>query len=170
VPVPLEANQRANNQRRRRAQLGVSALIRSARTHTLSPVPVSRSAIVVRGGTNRDPAILREHLFDAIDDGDGAVISVYVGEAEPSESIEQAVARICIIADIPHGQVQVSDRLTLESLGFTIVLDVDEGEPENHHHVVFREPLDDSQIQGFMDAFGEPIPNPIGGKRRRQAS
>ncbi len=42
--------------------------------------------------------------------------------------------------------------------------DVSDGQSQYHYHVHFELPVQDSQIQSFIDSFGLPEPNPTGGR------
>jgi hypothetical protein len=130
------------------------------------PDDLPEDALVVRGGTTRDPADVLEKVQDAIGDGDGPVLSVYVDVQRPGESVEDCVRRICTEADIPHGKIQVS-RMGRLGAKFKIVRDVDPGQASCHHHVDFESDVNLGAAQEFIDSFDEPIPNPTGGRRRR---
>jgi hypothetical protein len=67
---------------------------------------------------------------------------------------------------IPHQQILVTFADRLQTAGVDLVLAIDEGEPENHHHVVFRYPIDDPQVAAFVGVWDDAEPNPTGGKRR----
>ncbi|MFZ5870592.1 MAG: hypothetical protein ACOYXW_08730 [Actinomycetota bacterium] len=104
--------------------------------------------------------------MDAVIDGDGPVLSVYVQAPEPDEPIDAVVYRLCAEADLPHRKVQVSFVERLTEQGFRITHEVSDGEVWSHHHVHFDEPVTESQVQRFINCFDEPIANPTGGKRR----
>jgi len=65
-------------------------------------------AWAVRGGAARDAGTLREKVLEAVEDGDGPVLSVFCAVASRAETPHEMLRRICEDADIPHGQVQVS--------------------------------------------------------------
>jgi hypothetical protein len=126
------------------------------------------SALVVRGGSTRDAAAVRETLEDAIADGDGAVLSVNVDQELPGEALVETLYRICEVAGTPHSKIQVSYAQVLQAAGVQLVPFRAEGEAENHYHAVFREPLELDQIEAFIRCFDVPIDNPTGGKKRRE--
>ena len=104
-------------------------------------------------------------LEDAIEDGDGPVLSVFAEPKAPGESVESVTERICRTADLPHSRILVSSAPRLASAQLHIVRSIDDGEAVNHHHVVFREPLDPVQIQAYVQCWDAPRPNPTSGKR-----
>jgi len=126
------------------------------------------NAWAVRGGAVRDALILRGLVLEAVEDGDGPVLSIFCAAASTGEASHETLRRICEDADIPHGQVQVSSVGRLVEAGFEVKLAVDDGESELHHHVLFALPVTESQVQAFIDCFGQAVPNPTGGKRRKR--
>lgn len=103
---------------------------------------------------------------DAIEDGDGAVLSVFVAAPLPGELWDDVVRRICVEADVPHSKIQVSTVARLREADFVVVHAVGDGEAACHHHVHFAVPMTESQAACFIECFDEPILNPTGGKRR----
>ena len=124
-------------------------------------------AIVVRGGTKRDIAMLRDDIKDAMEQGYGPVLSTFADNTRDGESRQETIHRICASSDIPHGKIQVSTVQTLTDAGLPPTPHVEEDWPEMHCHVTFGIPISDRQIQGFVEAFDEPIANPTGGKKTR---
>lgn len=124
-------------------------------------------ALVVRGGTSRDVGVLRTKVDEAIEDGDGAVISVFCdskrNDAEPGMSLHE----LCAESEVVHTKVQVTTVSKLREQGFEPILDVSGGQRFTHHHVVLAEPMQESELQAFIDCFDEPVANPTGGKRKR---
>lgn len=122
--------------------------------------------LVVRGGTKRSVASIEPVLVEAIDMGYGAVLSVFI-DSPGTDGREAALYRICDDADVPHGQIQVTTVGQLRTAGFDILPHVEGDWPENHCHVIFDEPLSNSQIEAFISVFGEPEKNPTGGRKAR---
>jgi hypothetical protein len=117
-------------------------------------------ALVIRGGVARDVDVVARKIQQAIDRGDGAVLSVYIDSRQEGESHDAAVARISREADIRYGSIQVSTLGRLQQAGFRVELDVLDDEPPSHHHVHFEVPVSDSQVHAFISCFDEPVPNP----------
>ena len=59
------------------------------------------SALVVRGGARLILDVLMEQLEDAVDDGDGPVLSVYCADPIEGEDQDRTLSRIRTVADIP---------------------------------------------------------------------
>lgn len=123
--------------------------------------------VVVRGGVKRTFEQLEPDIVDADDQGYGPVLSVFASEPTDGESLIQTVARICVDADIPNGKVQVATFNAIRAAGFRIEGYVENGWPASHCHVFFDLPVPESQIRAFVGLFGEPIPNPAGGKKAK---
>lgn len=128
---------------------------------------LSPTSLVVCGGTNRDAEALKELIEDAVDDGDGAVLSVFCGTPLAGEAFEGTLQRICVAAGIPHGKVLVARAGDIWAAGVTLEWETDDGQAENHYHVRFDLPVEESQVHDFIACFTGPIPNPTGGKRGR---
>jgi hypothetical protein len=107
-----------------------------------------------------------EAVFDAIEDDEGPVLSVYIGSTNPGESLDELTARLCIDADVPHKKIRRCTVQDLLNAGFKIEHSVTEGEPDCHFHVVFPASPSGVDVEKFIDCFDSPIPNPTGGKRR----
>lgn len=122
--------------------------------------------LIVRGGSNRDPDDLVERIEDAIADGYGPVLSVNCGHPEDDETVTDSLRRICAVAGLPHGTVQVARYERIKALGITLTSDTSEEQAENHYHAWFGVPVAKSQVQDFIVCFDGPIPNPTGGKQR----
>lgn len=125
------------------------------------------SSLVVRGGTKRGFKSLVDDIEDAIDQGYGPVLSVYVGEQLESESYLDALHRLCKDADIPHGKVQVARLGQLRESDIQIERYVENGWAETHCHVIFSVPLRESEVDSFSELFSDPEVNPTGGRKRR---
>lgn len=122
-------------------------------------------ALVVRGGTVRDPATLIQKVDEAIADGDGPVISVFCDVSRTENSTGRNLHELCADSEVVHSQVQVSTFGRLAA-HFQLVQDVSDEQPETHHNVILTEPVQESEIWAFISCFDDPIPNPAGGKRR----
>jgi hypothetical protein len=122
--------------------------------------------LVIRGGQSREPSSVVRNVEGALEDGDGPVLSVYVGWPEGDENDTDVIRRVCEEAGIPHGVVQVGRTSRLQEAGLRLIHEVADGEPNCHHHVYFDTPVAESQAAAFIDCLDEPIPNPTGGKRR----
>lgn len=123
-------------------------------------------SLVIRGGTIRDPAALKRKVENAIEDGDGPVISVFCEPERAEGAPPMALEVLCRISEVVHSKVQVTTVGRLEEAGFSLELDVSNGQPLTHHHVVVDDPVQESTLQRFIDAFDEPVATPTGGKRR----
>jgi hypothetical protein len=124
-------------------------------------------ALVVRGGTVRDVETLRTKVEDAIEDGDGAVISVFCDVKRADTEAPMTLHDLCAESDIVHTKVQVTTVSRLQVQGFEPILDISNEQRFTHHHVVLDEPVQESALQAFIDCFDEPVANPAGGKRKR---
>lgn len=123
-------------------------------------------ALVVRGGTVRDVDTLRSKIEDAIEDGDGAVISVFC-DVKRTDTEAMSLRELCAESEIVHTKVQVTTVSRLQAQGFEPILDISNEQRFTHHHVVLDEPVQESALQAFIDCFDEPVANPAGGKRKR---
>jgi hypothetical protein len=123
-------------------------------------------ALVVRGGTVRDFETLNRKVDEAIKDGDGPVISVFC-DVTHDDNGGMSLLQLCAVSDVVHSKVQVATVSRLRTQGFEPVLEVSNGEPFTHHHVVLAVPVEESNLRAFIDSFDEPIANPTGGKRGR---
>lgn len=123
-------------------------------------------ALVVRGGTVRDVDTLKTKVEEAVEDGDGPVISVFC-DIECTDTQAVSLEQLCADSGVVHTKVQVTTASRLRARGFEPILEVSNGEPFTHHHVVLTEPVQESELQAFIDCFDEPIANPVGGKRKR---
>jgi hypothetical protein len=124
-------------------------------------------ALVVRGGAQLILDLLIEQIEDAVDEGDGPVLSVFCAEPLDNEDEETSVERICTVAGIPHGKVFVTRHERLANLGITLERDTSDGQAPNHYHARFDLPVGTSQVQDFIACFDGPIPNPTGGRKGR---
>jgi hypothetical protein len=115
---------------------------------------------VIRGGVARDVAAIARKIEQAIDRGEGAVLSVFIDSRHEGESHDAAVTRISREADVRYGQIQVSTLGKIEEAGLRVEHDVLDGEPPSHHHVHFDVPVAESQVRAFISCFDEPVPNP----------
>lgn len=128
---------------------------------------LSPTALVVRGGSNRDVQSLMRLILEAVEDGDGPVLSVFCESPASGETFDHALRRLCDTAGIPHPKVLVARAGDVTAAGVTLVSDTDDGQPSNHYHAVFHLPMEESQLQRFVACFDGPVPNPTGGKRGR---
>jgi hypothetical protein len=129
-------------------------------------MPLHPDAMVVRGGTVRDVATLKTKVDEAIEDGDGAVISVFC-DVNRTDTDAMTLAELCAESEVIHTKVQVTTVARLQAQGFEPILDISNGQLLTHHHVVLAEPVQESTLQAFIDCFDEPVANPAGGKRKR---
>jgi hypothetical protein len=130
-------------------------------------VALSDAGMVVRGGSTRDPGVLRGKILEAIADGDGPVLSVWCDDAREGESREALLLRLCSQenGDLPYPRVQVGTAAAVRQAVDELVQYSDEGEPITHYHAVFAPEVASSQVEAFIQALGEPEPNPTGGKK-----
>lgn len=130
-------------------------------------MPLHSDALVVRAGKVRDVETLREKVNEAIEDGDGAVISVFCDVRCTDATDGMTLHELCAESEVVHSKVQVTTVARLREQGFEPILDVSDGQRFTHHHVALAEPVQESTLQRFIDCFGEPVANPAGGKRKR---
>jgi hypothetical protein len=121
-------------------------------------------ALVVRGGTIRDPDKLRARLEKSRDDGDGYGLSVWSAVPLAGESREDTLIRICEDSHAPHKQIQVAPFSSLVAHIFELEHDDSNGQGQYHHNVFFSDPVPDSRLRDFVSCFDEPEPKPIRGK------
>lgn len=129
-------------------------------------MPLHPDALVIRAGKVRDVETLKPKVEDAIEDGYGAVISVFC-DVNRTDTEAMTLAELCVQSDVAHTKVQVTTVARLREAGFEPILDTSEGQRLTHHHVALAEPLQESALQAFIDCFDEPVANPTGGKRKR---
>jgi hypothetical protein len=130
-------------------------------------VSLHPDSLVVRGGTVRDPQTLYRKVQEAVEDGDGPVISVFCDVSRTDETAGMSLTELCGVSLVVHTKVQVSMVSRLQACGFELVRDVSNGQPFTHHHVVLAEPVQESVLGEFINCFDEPAPNPAGGMKRR---
>lgn len=124
-------------------------------------------ALVIRGGTVRDVKTLKTKIEEAIEDGDGAVISVFCDVRHTDNNDNgMGLEELCRVSNVVHTKVQLSTVSRLRAEGFSPELDVSDGQPFTHHHVTIEEPVQESRLETFIKCFDEPIANPTGGKRQ----
>lgn len=123
-------------------------------------------ALVVRAGKVRDIETLKTKVDEAIEDGDGAVISVFC-DVRRTDSDAMSLYELCAESEVVHTKVQVTTVSRLRAQGFEPILDISNGQRFTHHHIVLTEPVQESSLQAFIDCFDEAIANPAGGKRKR---
>lgn len=111
---------------------------------------------------------LLESVEDAIDDGAGPVLSVYIGNARDGESREGLRLRLCLEADVPHRQIRETTVGRLSAAGITLVHSVAEGEPLCHFHILFAGIPSIVDLETLVNCFDSPIPNPAGEYRRQR--
>lgn len=112
--------------------------------------------------------MLKTKVEMAIEDGDGAVLSVFCDVSRTvHEHPGMSLVELCIVSDVIHSKVQVSTVCRLEEAGFQLEADITDGQPHTHHHVLFEEPVQESTLSAFIQCFDEPIPTPSGGKQRK---
>ncbi len=123
-------------------------------------------ALVVRAGKVRDVETLKTKVEEAIEDGDGAVISVFC-DVKRTETEGMTLSALCAESEVVHTKVQVTTVARLRAQGFEPILDISNGQRFTHHHVALAEPVQESTLQAFIDCFDEPVANRTGGKRKR---
>jgi hypothetical protein len=123
-------------------------------------------AFVIRGGLFADPDNILEALQDAFDDGDGAVLSVFLGVPAAGEERAAAVERTARSAGIRNGKIRLTTVRRLQDAGFTLVQDGSHGQPDCHYHVVFETPPDLGDAAAFEACFDEPVANPARVQKR----
>lgn len=132
---------------------------------TFPPMALHRDALVIRGGNVRDVEALKGKVEDAIEDGDGAVISVFC-DVTRTDNEAMNLYELCAASEVAHTKVQVTTVSRLRKQGFEPILDISNGQRSTHHHVELSEPVQESELQAFIDCFDEPVDNPTGGKRK----
>ena len=118
---------------------------------------------MVRGGTIREPDVLLKKIEKGRETDGIPSLSVFAAAAEGLETKSELLFRICLDADMRYGQVQVSTVARLESSGFPLVPDQEEGANQMHYHVEFKADVDIADAERFIQAFGSPTPNPAKG-------
>lgn len=112
----------------------------------------------------RDSAAIEQKIEDAIDDGDGPVLSVFCQQVD-QRGVAAAVERACREGAIRNGKIQVARVSTLLDVGAVLVHTAGQGEPECHYHVNFEKMTSDTRATMFLGCFAEPEPNPWEGRR-----
>lgn len=112
-------------------------------------MPLHPDALVVRGGTARDVETLKTKVEEAIEDGDGAVISVFC-DVKRTDTEEMTLMELCDESEVIHGKVQVTTVGRLREQGFEPILDISNGQRFTHHHVTLAEPVQESTLQAFI--------------------
>jgi hypothetical protein len=130
-------------------------------------MPLHPDALVVRGGTSRDVETLKGKVNETIEDGDGAVISVFCDASRTEDTEGMSLHELCAESEVPHTKVQVTTAARLREHGFEPILDISDGQRFTHHHIELAEPVQESTLRAFIDCFDEPVANPTGGKRKR---
>lgn len=118
--------------------------------------------VVIRGGSLRDHEALLEQVLDHAEMG-LAALSVFADVPGDDETEDECFQRILRLQRLPHGKVQRSSGSRLEAAGFEIRHDPGQDQGPLHYHVVFAEPVAQSQAQAFVAAFDPPTPNPYKG-------
>lgn len=114
----------------------------------------------------RDVEALKSKVEQAIEDGDGAVISIFC-DTTRTDTEAMSLHELCAVSEVVHSKVQVTTVSRLRKQGFEPILDISDGQRFTHHHVELTEPVQESTLQAFIDCFDEPEANPTGGKRKR---
>jgi len=127
-------------------------------------MPLSDDAMAIRGGKVRDAGTIRESILKAVAAGAGPVYSVFCADAQNGESREDLMRRICVEAPVVHTKIQVGTTGGLRAVLSDLVQDTSRGQAECHYHAVFADGVPLLQVQAFVDALGEPEPNPTGGR------
>lgn len=123
-------------------------------------MPDEPEPFVIRGGEFKTAELILDVVKESYEDGDGAVASVYVGTVEADETYEDALRRVSLEGDVPHGKIRVASLVSLVKMGFAVDPDQSDGQPPCHHNVVFSDPptLDEAKL--FVSCFAAPIRNP----------
>ena len=121
-------------------------------------------AVVVRGGLFPNAEDVLDLILDALDDGDGPVLSVFAADPAAHGSVNSAISAACRGGQVPHRKVRVTQAGALRRLGFKLVQDSSDGQAECHYHVVFSGDPTIVEVQAFVDCFGDPIFNPAKGE------
>ena len=118
-------------------------------------------AIVIRGGSARDPDAMLEGLLLAAQVGKPQRVSVFAVPIEPTESATVALDKVCRAARAPWGKVQVSTVQRLRDRGFELLDERDDDERDCHFHVGFNESVTLEEVKRFISCFDEPQVNPV---------
>src|ERR1700677_1024023 len=110
-------------------------------------------ALVVRGGMARDVGTLKTKVEEAIEDGDGAVISVFCDSKRSATDPGMSLHELCAESEVVHTKVQVTTVSRLREQGFEPILDVSNGQRFTHHHIGLAEPVQESQLAAFIGCF-----------------
>lgn len=117
-------------------------------------------AIVVRGGVQRDAAVLFEQVLDNQDMLGIPVLSVYALTPGEGESGDETILRICETTPVKHGQIQTTTVGALRELGLEVRRDTSGGQAYTHCHVIFRDSVEQSDVQRFVNSLSGPTLKP----------
>ncbi|MEU0538327.1 hypothetical protein ABZ319_00510 [Nocardia sp. NPDC005978] len=121
--------------------------------------PSDVAGIAVMGSAHRcSPDVVKRKLENANSRGLGNVISVQVEKWPDGMAREDVIRRA--VEGLPHKKVLVADTQALYTAGFTLRLEVSNGQQPNHHHVEFADPVTDDMIDAFGRCFSDPEPKP----------
>ena len=84
-------------------------------------------ALVVRAGKVRDVETLKTKVEEAIEDGDGPVISVFC-DVRRTETETMSLYELCAESEVVHTKVQVTTVARLQAQGFEPILDISNGQ------------------------------------------
>lgn len=115
---------------------------------------------MVRGGIQRDAAIILEGLSLVVSVGKPAVLSVFAMAPSSGQGRDACTLAVCREAGLKNGQVQVSSAGRLRAAGFELADERSENESWCHYHVYFQAPVQQSTVRSWVDCFDDPIPNP----------
>jgi hypothetical protein len=121
--------------------------------------PLPDEAIVVRGGASWSVEQIL-NLVEQASKAEGAPrLSVFAAVRRDGESEDDVVRRLVKEGPVPHRQMRLSTlgQLRHPPEHFEVT---QEGEPKSHHEVYFKDPIDKSRAEAFIDAFGPTMRNP----------
>lgn len=117
-------------------------------------------AVVIRGGVFSNPEAILDLVLDATEAGYGPELSVWIADPWDHGGFDGAILHLCSEAGVPHKKVRCSTVGRLREQGFALKLDMSDGQPECHHHVIFPSDPTIADAERFINCFDPPIPNP----------
>lgn len=125
---------------------------------------LAAEAMVIRGGSQRDPSFLLGRLTKLMEKGKRPAASVFAMNQQKGSNRDALLKQLCEASDLPHPKVQVAVLSALTTKGFTLELDTSDGQAECHYNVYFDEPVTEARVIDFIQCFAESEANPTGGR------
>jgi hypothetical protein len=113
-------------------------------------------ALVVRGGSIRDPTQLAKAVDRSMNDYGVSALSVFALNRMRNEDDLELKARLIGASKLPHSKVQFSKLSILEKAGFSLELDTSDGQADCHYNVNVEYPPDVEELDRFINVFTKP--------------